>query len=281
MARTWLAVLALSAVLGALLQLALPYALGQAVDGLVSGGGQGRLFVCTVIIAGVIALDSLETWASGVSSAQTSAELRQRLIAHVLGVGPSPKFPTGELVTRVGLNAEEAGQAPQAVVTAAALLIPTAGGLIALTLIDPWLAVALFGALILIGLVLKAFLRDTTTIAGGYQEAQGDIAARLLDALSGARTIAAAGTARTETARVLAPLPTLRRHGLGLWRANARAGIQAGLVIPLLEVVVLGVGGLRLSAGDLTVGELYAAARYAILGAGLSGALGYAGTIGR
>jgi ATP-binding cassette subfamily B protein len=286
MARTWLAVLALSAVLGALLQLALPYALGHAVDGLITGGldstsGQGRLALCAAVIAGVVLCDGLETWASGSAGAQTSAELRRRLIVHVLGVGPSLRFPPGELVTRIGLNAEEAGQAPQAVVTAASLLIPTAGGLIALTLIDPWLAVALFGALILIGLILKAFIRDSTAIAGGYQQAQGDIAARLLDALAGARTIAAAGTAHTEAARVLIPLPALRGHGLGLWRANARAGIQAGLVIPMLELLVLGAGGLRLSAGDLTVGELYSAVRYAVLGAGLSSALGYAGTIAR
>jgi ATP-binding cassette, subfamily B, bacterial RamA/AmfB len=50
---------------------------------------------------------------------------------------------------------------------------------------------------------------------------------------------------------------------------------------PLLEVAVLAVGGLRLAAGDLTVGELYAAARYAVLGASLSSTLGYVTSVAR
>jgi ATP-binding cassette subfamily B protein len=162
-----------------------------------------------------------------------------------------------------------------------ALLIPAVGSLIALFLIDPWLALTLVAGLVLIMVVLRLFLQRTTVLAGGYQQAQSDIAARLIDALAGARTIAAAGTVAQETQRVLEPLPRVHAHGIALWRTNARAGVQAGVVVPLLEVAVLAVGGLRLAAGDLTVGELYAAARYAVLGAGIGSALGYVTSLGR
>jgi ATP-binding cassette subfamily B protein len=191
------------------------------------------------------------------------------------------RFAEGDLVTRAGVNTEEAGRAPQALVTGIALLVPAVGSLIALVLIDPWLALTLVAGLFLIMLVLRVFLRKTTVLAGGYQQAQSDIAARLIDALAGARTIAAAGTADQETRRVLVPLPRVHAHGIALWRANARAGVQAGVVVPLLEVAVLAVGGLRLAAGDLTVGELYAAARYAVLGAGIGSALGYVSSMAR
>jgi ATP-binding cassette subfamily B protein len=179
------------------------------------------------------------------------------------------------------MNTEEAGRAPQALVTGLVSLIPAVGSVIALLLIDFWLALTLIAGLMLIIVVLRVLLRETTMLAAGYQQAQGDIAARLTDAFSGARTIGAAGTAGQETQRVLAPLPRVRAHGLALWRANARAGVRAGVVGPLLEVAVLAVGGLRLAAGDLTVGELYAAARYAVLGAGLSAALGYVTSVAR
>ncbi|MEU8384516.1 ABC transporter ATP-binding protein [Streptosporangium sp. NPDC048865] len=287
----WLAVLAVASVLGAFAQLALPFVLGRTVDELVAGttgapGGTGAatwLAACAAAVVLTVVCDTLGVWAAGASGARSSAWLRNRVVRNVLGVGPSitRRFPEGDLVTRMGLNTEEIGRAPESIVTGAALIIPTAGGVVALTLIDPLLTVTLVAGLVLIGLVLRAFLTVSTSIAGDYQAAQSDIAARLVDALAGARTIAAAGTADQERARVLTALPRLRGHAMEMWRANARAGVQAGAVVPLLEVAVLGVGGLRLAAGDLTAGELYAAARYVVLGAGLGSALGYVGRLAR
>ncbi|MEU7834483.1 ABC transporter ATP-binding protein [Nonomuraea sp. NPDC049129] len=281
----WPAVLAVTAIGGAAAELALPYAVGRTVDGFVSARPDTAswLAACAVIVAGIMLCESAGVWARGASSAYAAARLRLSVLRHVLGVGPAAirRFPEGELVTRAGLNAEEAGRAPESVTGALALLVPTLGALVALTLIDPVLTATLVAGIALILLVLRAFLRATTTIAGGYQEVQGEIAARLVDALGGARTIAAAGTADRETRRVLAPMDRLRAHGMALWRANASAGVQAGLVVPLVEVAVLAVGGLRLAAGELTIGELYAAARYAVLGAALSTALGYIGGLAR
>ncbi|HEU5160543.1 MAG TPA: ABC transporter ATP-binding protein [Streptosporangiaceae bacterium] len=281
----WLAVLMITSVGGAALQLALPFVLGRTFDGLVTGapGGAAWFAGCAVIVAGVVTCETLGIWAAGASSARVTAWLRGRIVRRVLGVGPAltRRLAEGELAARLGMNAEEAGRAPEAIVTGVALLIPTAGSLVALALIDPWLALALVAGLVLITLVLRAFLRDTTAIARGYQEAQGDIATRLVDALAGARTIAAAGATAAETRRVLTALPRLRAHGLNLWRVNARAGVQAGLSVPLLEVTVLAVGGFRLASDALTIGELYAAARYVVLGAGFSSALGYIGRLAR
>lgn len=281
----WLVVLTVTVMAGAVMQLVLPFVLGRTVDSLVAAepASQAWLLGCVVVVAAVVICESFGVWAAGASSAQASAWLRHRILRHVLGVGPAMtrRFAQGDLVTRVGVNTEEVGRAPQALVTGLALLIPAVGSMIALILIDPWLAATLVAGLMLIMVVLRVFLRETTVLGGGYQQAQGDIAARLIDALAGARTIAAAGTAGQETQRVLAPLPRVHAHGIALWRANARAGVQAGVVVPLLEVAVLAVGGLRLAAGDLTVGELYSAARYAVLGAGLGSALGYVSSLAR
>jgi ATP-binding cassette, subfamily B, bacterial len=280
-----LIVLMVTAVAGAVMGLLLPFVLGRTVDSLIAAdpASHAWLIGCAVVVAVVVLCDSFGVWAAGASSAQASAWLRHRILRHVLGVGPAVtrRFAEGDLVTRVGVNTEEAGRAPQALVTGMARLIPAVGSVIALFFIDPWLALTLIAGLMLILVVLRVFLRETTVLTGGYQQAQSDIAARLIDALTGARTIAAAGTASQETQRVLAPLPRVHAHGIALWRANARAGVQAGVVGPLLEVAVLAVGGMWLAAGDLTVGELYAAARYAALGAGLDSALGYVSSLAR
>ncbi|MGI5156809.1 ABC transporter ATP-binding protein [Microbispora sp. CA-102843] len=287
----WLAALTATALLGAAADLLLPAALGRAVDAVVrtqagaeAGFGlTGPLTAAALLVALVVACDALGVLAAGVSGARAARWLRSRVVAHTLSAGASMTrhFTPGEIVTRAGVNVEEAGRTPEAVVTAATLIVPAAGSVVALALIDPWLAVTLVAGLLLIVAVLRAFMRRTTAASGGYQQAQGEIAAMLVGALAGARTITAAGTEDREAARVLAPLPRLRAHGLALWRLQARAGVQAAVVVPLLEIAVLAVGGLRLSAGGLTVGELLAAARYVVLGAGLGSALGYAARIAR
>ncbi|MFC4912322.1 ABC transporter ATP-binding protein [Actinomadura gamaensis] len=281
----WTAVLSVGALGGAALQLLLPSVVGRAIDGLVSGNAtrDGWTFAAAGVVAGIAVCEVLTAWATGVTGTEAAAGLRRVLLDRVLGAGPAitRRHPEGDLATRTGLNAEELGQAPAALVTSAALLIPTIGGLVALAFIDLWLLGALIAGLAVITLVLRGFLRATTVHAAGYQRTQSDIAARLTDALTGIRTIAAAGTSDLEARRILTPLPTLREHGLRLWRANARAGVQAGLAVPLLEVAVLTVGGWRLASGGLSLGALYAAARYAVLGAGLSGALGQVGQLAR
>ncbi|MGR6916664.1 ABC transporter ATP-binding protein [[Actinomadura] parvosata] len=281
----WPAVLAGTAVVGAAGELAVPYLIGRTVDTLVTRGPDAThwLALCAAAVAAVMLCESIGVWARGASGAHAAAMLRTGVLRHVLGAGSAAtrRFPEGELVTRAGLNAEEVGRAPETVTSALALLVPTAGTLVALTLIAPVLTLTLGAGIVVILFVLRAFLRATTTISGGYQEVQGEIAARLVEALGGARTIAAAGTAGRESRRVLAQLPRLRAHGMGLWRANASAAVRSGLVVPLLEVAVLAVGGFMLAAGDLTVGELYSAARYAVLGASLSTALGHIGGLAR
>jgi ATP-binding cassette subfamily B protein len=281
----WPAVLAVTAVLGAAAELAVPYLVGHTMDILLAGRPGGTLFLafCASAVSAVVLCESVGVWARGASGAHAAARLRRGVLRHVLGAGRAAtrRFPEGELVTRAGLNAEEVGRAPETMTGAVALLVPTAGALVALTLIAPLLTLTLGVGIVLILLVLRAFLRATTVISGGYQEVQGEIAARLVDAMNGSRTIAAAGTADQEVRRVLGPLPRLRAHGMGLWRANAAAGVRSGLVVPLLEVAVLAAGGLMLAAGDLTIGELYAAARYAALGAALSTSLGHVGALAR
>ncbi|GAA0438580.1 ABC transporter ATP-binding protein [Acrocarpospora corrugata] len=272
-------VLAVTSVAGGVLALALPYTLGRTAD----ARSGGWLAVSVAVVGLLVVCDTLGVWAGAASGAQAAAWLRHRLLRQVVGVGPglTRSIPEGDLVTRLGMNAEEVGRAPDAAITGVTMLIPAVGSLVALLLIDPWLALTLVAGLTVIVLVLRAFLRTSTALAGEYQEAQADIASRLVDAVAGVRTIAAAGTAAQETRRVLAALPQVRAHAMELWRVRAQAGVQAAVVIPLLEVCVLGVGGFRLASGDLTAGELYAAARYVVLGAGLGSALGYVSQVAR
>ncbi|WP_408055752.1 ABC transporter ATP-binding protein [Streptomyces lycii] len=274
--RTLLTALATTA--SAAATLALPAVLGHTLDLLLAGAGgaRGWALLCAALLTAEVLLDALAAYTTGVTNAHGTAWLRRRGTARLLALGPhrAARFTPGDLVTRLTGNAAEAGTVPATAATAAASLVLPVGGLVALVLVDAPTALAFLAGVPVLVLLLRAFVRSSSDSVTRYQRIQGHIAARLMETLAGARTVAAAGTARFEHARVLAPLAELSAQGRRMWQVYGRAVTQGGILVPLLTTAVLAVGGLRLTAGHLTVGELLAASRYAALAAGVGAVVG-------
>jgi ATP-binding cassette subfamily B protein len=272
----WVWVLAAASICVALAHTVLPAAIGHAVDTTLRGDhATGPLTWCAVLIASAVLLEALGDLAAGAGTAQATASMRHALVRHVLAVGTrtSRLFSSGDLVSRVVANAGEAARAPTAVVWAITALLPGVGGIVALGLIDPWLCLTFgAGAPVLLA-VLRALARDSSDLAQRYLRVQARIAARLTDALSGARSIAAARTADREARRVLVPLPELHEHGVGMWRVQSRAAAQEAVLVPLLEIAVLAVAGFEVSRGRITPGEVLAAVQYTALATSVGSAI--------
>ncbi|MGH3824756.1 MAG: ABC transporter transmembrane domain-containing protein, partial [Pseudonocardiaceae bacterium] len=268
----WIWVLALATLVSAGADILLPAALGRAIDALPADDHLWwALLACAGLIAIMVAGKVIGDIATGASNARCTSWLRMTLVQHLLAIGPAAtrRFEPGDLVTRVTRNASEAGQIGMTAVMVGAGLIAPVGGIVALMVIDLWVGCAALAGLVVMAGLLRVFVRHNTETIRNYLHSQGLIAARLLDALSGARTIAAAGSVDHERQRILKPLPGLREHGVQMWRNQVRVTSQAALVGPLLQLVVVGVAGFGLVAGRLSVGELYAASRYAVLAAGI------------
>ena len=152
---------------------------------------------------------------------------------------------------------------------AATGVLPALGGIVALALIDPWLCLTFLVGMPFFFVFLRVFARDASQQAARYFEAQGRLASRLVDALAGARTIAAAGTADQEVHRVLQPLPEQHRQGLAQWPPPMNISTQNLLLVSLLEIAVLAVAGAQLAAGRITPGELLMASQYVLLAIGV------------
>lgn len=282
-AGPWAVVLAVNAVVVAAAELALPAVLGRTVDGVlrtdaaigaaVAGiGGVSWLAVLAVLIAVLVAGDAVEDLAVGSATARSTSRLRHETVRHVLAVGlrGRRRLSSGELTARLVGNTAEAGGVAPDLIRGVSTLIPAVGGTIALAMIDPWLCVTFLAVAPMLVGVLWIFTREAADLSDSYLATQGRIAARLVQALTGARTIAAAGTAGREVGRVLEPLDDLHRHGVGMWRAQSRVTVQDMLLFAMLEIAVLAVAGLQLSRGRITPGELLAASQYVALAATLS-----------
>ncbi|MEV0264031.1 ABC transporter ATP-binding protein [Streptomyces sp. NPDC050617] len=255
--------------------LALPLVLGRALDAVLAGGHGPRtthwIVACAALIGLSVLLDAVEELLTGTANARGTAWARGRLLRHVLHTGPraADRFGPGDLVSRLVGNAAYAGTAPANIAAALAAVVPPVGGIVALVLIDVWAAAAFLLGMPLLAALLRVFIRDTTDSIAQYQRGQGEIAGRLMEAIGGAATIAAARTAGRERARILEPLPELGRQGHRMWRVQGRSSARAVMVVPLLQIAVLAVAGLRLAAGQLSVGELLAVSRYAVLASGI------------
>jgi ATP-binding cassette, subfamily B, bacterial RamA/AmfB len=278
-ASGWVIPLAAAGLAAAAAETALPAALGRSVDAIIAMAA-GR--ACAAVpwawvtgcaaLAGVIACgEAFGQFATGATAGTSTGWLRQKLLRHILACGPrlTRRYQPGDIVSRMIGGAADAGGAPSGAVMAIVAVVPSAGSIAMLGLIDPWLAVAFAAGLPAVAFAVRSFVRDTSCVVLRYQRAQGAIAARLLDTMTGARTIAAAGTCADEIARVLAPLAQLRARGHETWHVHARLAAQSTLIVPILQVLVLAVGGLELAAHRITPGGLLAASQYAALGAGI------------
>jgi ATP-binding cassette subfamily B protein len=270
----WLPTIGLAALGSTAVTLAVPAVLGSAVDAAAAGHGVGRpLLIAAVLVVFGVLCDMTSGYASAACTAGTTAWLRLRMTRRVLDAGPTAAdaFTPGDLLGRVCGNAVDAGRAGPGAVTALAAIAPPVGSLVLLAVIDPWLAVAFLAGTASVVLVLRAFTQGTSRVLRTYLEIQGRIAGRLVESLSGIRTIAAAGTTAAERDRVLADLPDLHAAGRATWRVLARSTFQGSVLGPATLAAVLAVGGLELAKGRMTPGELFAAGRYASIGTGLGG----------
>jgi ATP-binding cassette subfamily B protein len=277
-AARWLVPLVGLAAVGAVVSLALPAVLGQALDHVVAGArSDGNLTGPVATAAGLVALsvlvDVVSQLVAGAATAETTGLLRREVVTQVLDVGPAiaEGSAEGDLVARLVANATTAARAVALLAGLAASVLPPVGAVVALAVIDPWLALTFGVGMVSVSGAVRRYLRDAKVASAGYMSAQGQLAARLVDSLAGARTIAAARTTEREVARVLAPLDEVRRHGAAVWGNIARLACRGEPVVLLTQAAVVAVAGAGVAAGRLTPGEMLAASRYAVMAAGIGG----------
>lgn len=278
----WAGLLAVASLLQAVTATLLPAVLGRAVDGVLHGSATSTWpAVYAALVAVSMSGDALSQLAVGASTAAATARLRHLFMRRVLGLGLSSGLSAGDLTSRAVTATADTAYAPSASVLAVTAIVPPIGGMVALILLDPWLALTFALGLPAIVVLLRSFVRDTSAMVGRYLEAQGRIASRLVETLGGNRTIGAAGTAEYEVGRVLEPLPELSEHGHAIWRIQAAVSGRGTLAIPLLQIAVLTVAGFELAAGRLTAGGLLAATQYSGLGADIGPVIAQLGRLAR
>ncbi|KJS61911.1 ATP-binding cassette domain-containing protein [Streptomyces rubellomurinus] len=272
--RRWSAVMAVAVTASTGATLALPAVLAHAVDAALTGAGTAGALPLAATLAALAGAEAVGQYAGPRISADTAARLRADAVRRVLAARPlaAHRLPVGDVAARLTGSAPQAALAAPAVIYTATQLAMAAAALVALAVLAPTAALAFLGTAPLGYAAIRRQLRRTATLGEGYQRAQADIATRLLDAVSGSRSIAAAGALDREIARVLRPVPELSRHGRELWDSQRRIAWCSALLAPVTQLAVLAAAGAAVAAGSLSVGGLLAALGYTAIGLGGFGA---------
>ncbi|MFI7540645.1 ABC transporter ATP-binding protein [Actinoplanes sp. NPDC049599] len=186
---------------------------------------------------------------------------RRRLARHLLRL-PIAEYDTrrtGDLLSRVGADTTLL----RAVVTSGLFEIVTgtvmvAGATIAMAVLDPLLlGVALCGLAVGMAVAISVS-RRVRSLSEQTQARLGEMTSAVERAISAARTIRASGAEEREAETVTRSATEAYQAGMRVARLRALIGPASAAATQGAFLLVLGVGGARVAAGAISVGDLVA-----------------------
>ncbi|WNB85120.1 ABC transporter ATP-binding protein [Cellulomonas sp. ATA003] len=258
--RRVLGVVVVISLVGAALNLAQPLMVNAVITSVTAGetfGAPVATLVALVVAAGVVGAVQqylLERTAEGVV-----LTARRRLLHRLLRL-PVREYDvrrTGDLVSRVGSDTTMVRAAlTGGLVDALGGVLVFAGALVAMALIDVTLLGITLAVIVVAVVSVVVASSRIQTLTRASQEAVGRVAAGVERALSGVRTIRAAGATEREGRRLEVDAEAAYGLGVQVARIGAVLWPVSGLAVQGAFLAVLGVGGYRVAAGTLTVAEL-------------------------
>jgi ATP-binding cassette subfamily B protein len=246
--------------IGAVVSLAQPLVVGQVITAVQNGEDVGQLAMILVLVilgAGIASGFMYYVLAKAGEGVVLSA--RNKLAVRLLKL-PILEYDlrrTGDLVSRVGSDTTLLRAVlTQGLIDAAGGVLIFVGAIIAMAFIDPFLLLLTLGmiSVAVASIVVSARqIRSATTKA---QQRVGDMAASVERALSAVRTIRAARAESRETEGISNDANEAYIQGVKIAKINALISPIAGVASNAAFIVVLGVGGYRVAAGETSVANL-------------------------
>ncbi|MFT4307685.1 MAG: ABC transporter ATP-binding protein, partial [Microbacterium sp.] len=253
------AVVALS-VLGAAATLAQPLVVSQVITRVQSGETLGPLV--WMLVALVIASSLISGYQHYLLQRTGTAVVyssRRRLIARILHL-PIAQFDarrTGDLVSRVGTDTTLLyAVLTQGLADAVGNVLVFVGALVAMAIIDPVLLLLILVVIAASIAVVGALSGRIRTATREQQEKVGELASGVERAVGSIRTVRAAGASDREEAAISELAQQSYRVGVRIAKVSALVVPVASVALQVSLLVVLGVGGVRVAAGDLTIASL-------------------------
>ncbi|MGW3651216.1 ABC transporter ATP-binding protein [Streptomyces sp. NPDC000878] len=184
---------------------------------------------------------------------------RRGLVRHILRLpmGAMRQQAPGDLLSRAAGDTSLLRQiVTQTLIQALTGLVMIIGTLVMMAIVDAVLLAITVGVVVVLGTVVGVIMPRIRRAALRAQESVGIMGAALERALSAFTTVKASGAEEVEAERVDEAARDAYDEGVVLARWGSVAGTTAGLAMQAAFLIVLGVGGARVSSGAISVASL-------------------------
>ena len=243
-------------------KIAVPSLTRVAIDRSLETGTTAVGWALWIVAAGVVTglLTAGRRYLAFRESRTVEARLRRRIHDHVLGLhmGFHDRSQTGQLMSRMSADLNQVQMFVVMVPLTVSHVALIAGVTVVLLITDPLLALVALIPLPLITMVAKRFSDAIHPAVLAVQSEQAQLSSVVEESISGVRVVKGFGAEQVRLDAVAVEADDIQRVSLDAARVRAR-------FLPLMELLpglgligVLGIGGLRVLDGAMSVGELVA-----------------------
>ena len=236
------------------------------VNGVIEAVGAGDALAPFIVgLVAVVLLSSVvgavQQYLLGRTAETMVRSLRHALLGRLLRLPTSSygRHRTGDLVSRVGADTDSVRAAlTGGIVDAAGGVLVIVGSAAAMIWLDPLLFVVALGVLAGAIVTVVAASGKIQELSRRVRESTGAMSSGVERALSALTTVRAAGATDSEAAALKDDADRAWRASLRSVRLEAILWPMSGLAVQVAFLVVLGLGGARVAAGELSVANLVA-----------------------
>jgi ABC-type multidrug transport system fused ATPase/permease subunit len=260
--RAALLVAGVLGLLGAAAGLAQPLAAREVIEALAADEPVGRaILILSALVVGAAFVTAVHFWLLERTAQRVVLRARRSLTGRVLRLRMAEidALSPGDLVSRATSDTTLLGEvASTGLVQSFNGVVSLIGAVVLMAVLDvPLLLVTLLVLVVIgatVGFVLPRIMRATERA----QAAVGEMGSVLERAVGAIRTVKASGAEAREADALDRAATDAYREGMRNARYQAVIGTSTGLAIQVSFLAVLGVGGARVAAGSLPVGDLIA-----------------------
>ncbi len=254
---------------GAFTDLLIPYLMGVVINQGIAGRNAEqivRLCIWMAVIALLtVGFNIYANYLGARSSQNIGDNIRQALYGHIQGmtIHDVEDVTTASLITRV-TNDVEYVQRTLLMMTRFMIRAPmlSIGGTILSLLIDPWLTLIMFAAMVLLALASISVYKVTRPIYRRVQRHIDRMTNILRENLEGVRVVKAFNKAAYEQGRFDGESRSVRDNELKAGAFNAFMGPSMALISSLTTAAIIYASGFRLEAGEIAIGEVVTILNY-------------------
>ncbi|RLE24704.1 MAG: ABC transporter ATP-binding protein, partial [Actinobacteria bacterium] len=241
-------------------KISVPILVRYAIDRGIEQGDMLWLWSLLIALAGVVAgtFTALRRFYAFREARWTETRLRERLFNHIMSlhIGYHDRAQTGQLMSRSSsdLNQIQSFVVMIPITLSNLAMIATVSVILFLT--DPVLAVIALAPLPLVNVAGRRFSTAIHSAVLQVQVEQAELATVVEESVSGVRVVKGFGAEEVQAGRLRTEAEDIQRVSIGAARIRAKFLPAIDLLLQLGLIAVLGIGGMRVINGDLTLGQL-------------------------